>query len=453
MSLVTSGAFALAPVDYYPGVDGHDAQSLREAVSLVLEGGDTVPYTSTAFDTHDAIDILDASLEVEGSVELIYSDARATFDSWPGYNREHVWPQSLGAGVGSPAHADLHHIFACDANVNSARSNKPFGECTTDCSSHPEAPDAKYNSDVFEPPTEQKGDIARALLYMDIRYEGNNGEPDLRLTNDDVTSGCDCMGSLSTLLSWHLSDPVDSAEEARNEEVFAIQGNRNPFVDHPEWVFVLYPELTEPEAPLEQVPTAVEDEESPLEVVYLRPIAGYDGHIQERFQGSGSGGKIFHRGQGISVGDTNLNRGLRGLLAFNIETLPEGAIVESAIVHLTPIMQSQTSPFSVLGECVVELGRSQLGRAEELERADYSDESEVVRGGVVPATQGMGESVAVELSQEALLYLVHSPSVQLRLRFEESTNAGNDRNRVVFGSGEHPNMLMQPTLEIRYTNP
>ena len=60
--------------------------------------------------------------------------------SWPGYNREHVWPVSLGAADGTPAHTDLHHIFACDANVNSARGNRPYDECEGDCNTHIEAP-------------------------------------------------------------------------------------------------------------------------------------------------------------------------------------------------------------------------------------------------------------------------------------------------------------------------
>ena len=103
-------------------------------------------------------------------------------DMWPAYNREHVWPQSLGAHEGSPAHSDLHHIFACDANVNSARGNRRYDECEADCNVHEDAPDAAATPTSWEPPDAQKGDVARALFYMAVRYEGDRlDEPDLRL--------------------------------------------------------------------------------------------------------------------------------------------------------------------------------------------------------------------------------------------------------------------------------
>ncbi|MCB1606828.1 MAG: endonuclease, partial [Xanthomonadales bacterium] len=95
--------------------------------------------------------------------------------------------------------------------------------------------------------------MARAMFYMDIRYEGgvhgitNAPEPDLRLTNDPsliVSTGGNApvgyMGILDTLLQWHAQDPVTPAEVVRNEVIFSFQGNRNPFIDHPEWVGCIY---------------------------------------------------------------------------------------------------------------------------------------------------------------------------------------------------------------------
>jgi endonuclease I len=88
--------------------------------------------------------------------------------------------------------------------------------------------------------------MARAVMYMAIRYEGgddvNSGqsEPDLELTDDRsrivITSSSPAyMGLLSTLLAWHQADPPDANETARNEVIYSFQGNRNPFIDHPEW--------------------------------------------------------------------------------------------------------------------------------------------------------------------------------------------------------------------------
>lgn len=86
-----------------------------------------------------------------------------------------------------------------------------------------------------------KGDIARAIFYMDIRYEGDNNEPDLELIEEEASSGCDCMGWLSTLLEWHQLDRVDDRERRRNDLIFnEFQGNRNPFIDHPEWVYQIW---------------------------------------------------------------------------------------------------------------------------------------------------------------------------------------------------------------------
>lgn len=77
---------------------------------------------------------------------------------------------------------------------------------------------------------------------MDVRYEGDAGEPNLKLTDhtERINSDSDYMGRLSTLLAWHFMDPTDDAERARNETVYALQNNRNPFIDHPEWVEAIY---------------------------------------------------------------------------------------------------------------------------------------------------------------------------------------------------------------------
>ena len=103
--------------------------------------------------------------------------------------------------------------------------------------------------------TERKGDVARALLYLDIRYEGGNhgstgvSEPDLILTDnesliDSSNTGSNesvaYMGLLSVLLQWHADDPVDNYERNGNDVIYSFQGNRNPFIDHPEWVDCLY---------------------------------------------------------------------------------------------------------------------------------------------------------------------------------------------------------------------
>ena len=90
----------------------------------------------------------------------------------------------------------------------------------------------------WSPPESIKGDIARSLFYMDVRYEGLGNDPDLKLTDklNLINSSSSYMGSLSTLLIWHLMDPVSEDEISRNNLAYRYQKNRNPFVDNPQWV-------------------------------------------------------------------------------------------------------------------------------------------------------------------------------------------------------------------------
>lgn len=239
----TGSVLAQPPAGYYNGTAGLTGTALRDALHDIIDDHTVIPYSSGSFDAHDAVDLLQEDPNNPNNVVLIYSGVSVSMSTWPGYNREHVWPQSLGVSSGPP-NSDMHNIFACDANVNSARSNKYFDECLSGCMTHSEAPLCKFTDDTWEPRDQDKGDLARVLLYMDVRYSGDvSGEPDLILTNNAaaVGSGCYCMGVLDIMLDWHAQDPVDAAEMARNNMIYAlIQGNRNPFVDNPAFVDAIY---------------------------------------------------------------------------------------------------------------------------------------------------------------------------------------------------------------------
>jgi hypothetical protein len=120
--------------------------------------------------------------------------------------------------------------------VNNDRGDKDFDNGGN---AHPEATLCKWTTTTWEPPDAVKGDIARAMFYMVVRYEGANGEVDLELQDNTTTTstGTGYLGVLSTLLQWHQDDPVDDAESARNNTIYtSYQNNRNPFIDHPEFV-------------------------------------------------------------------------------------------------------------------------------------------------------------------------------------------------------------------------
>lgn len=168
----------------------------------------------------------------------------ANFDDF--WNREHVWPNSHGfADDGDrdlppvlEAFADVHHLRPADRSVNASRGNLDFDESDGALT---EAPANSIDDDSFEPRDEVKGDVARMMLYMDTRYEGiDDSTPNLVLVDEQTNVGEPRLGKLCTLLAWHEADPVSEFEQNRNNVLYEYQGNRNPYVDHPEWVDLIY---------------------------------------------------------------------------------------------------------------------------------------------------------------------------------------------------------------------
>lgn len=153
------------------------------------------------------------------------------------WNREHIWPRSRGnTDHGGPDDSDLHHLFPSDYQVNNDRASLLFDI------SKPARPADHWSldADSFQPPAAAVGDIARALFYMAIRYDGSDRQTsDLTLVSADF-NGAE-MGYLAVLLVWHLADPPDDFERRRNDLIFTnYQGNRNPFIDHPEFASLIW---------------------------------------------------------------------------------------------------------------------------------------------------------------------------------------------------------------------
>jgi len=266
-----------APADYYSTVDASSAAALRVTLHDVIDDHERVPYTSsTRTDTWDVLEAADQDPSDAGRILDVYRNA-----SYPKfgagndfYNREHAWPRSYGFPdnlVSSYPYSDAHALFLSDSGYNSSRGNKPYAVCSSACDEKLTDTNAGIgggsglypgNSNwttgvgatgTWETWGERRGDVARALLYLDVRYEGGQhsagvDEPDLVLTDDrslitvfeSNTTGTAYMGLLSVLLQWHADDPVDDRERARNDVVFAAQGNRNPFIDRPEWVLCVF---------------------------------------------------------------------------------------------------------------------------------------------------------------------------------------------------------------------
>ncbi|WCJ59238.1 endonuclease [Fontisphaera persica] len=235
--------------DYYAPALGKAGRPLREALHQIVRGHTALPYTSsTRTDTRAALAVLWQHPQDTNLLWLTYAQRYqpiATFGTATGWNREHRWPNSLGLFSAEPAYSDLHHLHPDDATVNGLRSNKYYDESDPNepdyrQPAHFEAPQCSSDTNSWAAPPAVRGDIARSLFYMAIRYTGDTlGEPALRLTDETnhIVTGASYMGRLRTLLAWHHADPPDDAERRRNNLIDQLyQHNRNPFVDHPEWV-------------------------------------------------------------------------------------------------------------------------------------------------------------------------------------------------------------------------
>ena len=249
--LAVSSCLASPPPGYYDFAIGQTGEYLRDALHSIIRGHTVVSYSNT----ESALMRLDQDPANSNNVMLLYaqrSEPKTNFGTIEGWNREHMWPNSYGLDSSGPEYSDLFNLRAEDATVNSSRGNKFYDignvfDPNFRNPAHEEALDCVSDTDSWSPPFVSRGDVARAMFYMDVRYSGEDGEPDLILTSNlsHIQSDTNFMGRLAMLLRWHIEDPVDDAERLRNDLIFTeYQHNRNPFVDHPEWVeSVFWPQL------------------------------------------------------------------------------------------------------------------------------------------------------------------------------------------------------------------
>jgi len=246
--LIGSGLtlFSQIPEGYYSSTNGLSGDELKTALYTVIKGHTEFPYSSSSTDTWDILKESDRDPDSAKNVILFYTgwsvDAAQEYNNEQGWNREHIWAKSRGDFGKSPGPGtDTHHLRPSDISVNYARGNRWFDNCATPYEDDGMATGCftSVSRWVWQPRDEVKGDVARMIFYMATRYEGENGEPDLQvidyLPSDDFTKE-PVHAMLSTLLAWHLEDSVSSFEQNRNEVVYSYQGNRNPFIDHPEYV-------------------------------------------------------------------------------------------------------------------------------------------------------------------------------------------------------------------------
>lgn len=225
--------------DYYKTATGHTGPALKTALHTIIKTQQKLGYDQV----WDALKATDEDPANAANVVLLYSGRSQSksgngggADNW---NREHVWAKSHGDfGTATGPGTDLHHLRPEDVSVNADRGNKDFDQGGSPAA---EAPGNLTDADSWEPRDAVKGDVARMLFYMAVRYQGGDGFADLEL-NDSVNNGSKpYQGRLSVLRNWHAQDPPDAFERRRNQVIYeTYQRNRNPFIDHPEWVSAIW---------------------------------------------------------------------------------------------------------------------------------------------------------------------------------------------------------------------
>ena len=247
LAIAAQSALAAEPTNYYNAALGKSNENLMSALRNIIYNHRQLSYNAL-WDTFKSTDT-----DAEGYIIDMYSNCRYRPDQHggraknvgDGFNREHSFPKSWFDDA-TPMYTDLFHLYPTDIKVNSQRSNFPFGVCAKGnrltngslygkgklgTSTYP-----GYSGTVFEPDDEYKGDFARTYFYMVTCYKNEfpswPGSPQLNYTANKYKAFS--TWSIYMLMEWTRLDPVSEKEIKRNEAVYAKQGNRNPYIDHPE---------------------------------------------------------------------------------------------------------------------------------------------------------------------------------------------------------------------------
>ena len=263
--------FAQIPTGYYDGTAGLSGSALKTKLSSIISSGHQTKSYDALDDEYPNSD-KDSYYEKDGTVLDIYSENPTETDPYvyqfgvkkcgnykiegDCYNKEHIFPQGY-FNKASPMVSDIHHIVPTDGKVNGMRSNFPFGNVGSSVSYTSKngsklgtSNSVNYSGKVFEPINEFKGDVARMIFYFATRYEAKLKDFDA----NDILTNTSFPGiqswELEVLKQWHTQDPVSQREIDRNNAAYTYQGNRNPFIDHPEYVDLIWGTTTpDTEAP------------------------------------------------------------------------------------------------------------------------------------------------------------------------------------------------------------
>ena len=353
-SLVT---FAQIPSGYYNTATG-TGYTLKTQLYNIIKGHTDRGYDGlyTTYQTSDR----DYFYENDGTVLDMYSENPTGIDPYnystsvttdkcgnysvegDCYNREHIIPQSV-FNSSAPMVSDAHSITPTDGKVNGLRSAFPHGivavasKTTLNGSKLGSSGVAGYSGTVFEPIDEFKGDIARMYLYFATRYENTVANYNYDMFDGSSTKVF-TTAFLNMLLTWHAQDPVNAREIARNNAIYTRQNNRNPYIDHPEYVQAIWNPIADIQTPT--APTNLSVTTTTSSTVSLSWTASSDNVAVTSYE-------IFMNGVlKISVSSPNLTATITGLSAST--SYPFYVIAKDAAVNSSPASNTVNGTTTVL---------------------------------------------------------------------------------------------------------
>ncbi|MFV8337259.1 endonuclease [Flavobacterium sp. RSP29] len=265
--LFVTAAIAQIPSGYYNTATG-TGYTLKTQLYNIIKGHTDNGYAGlyTIYQTSDR----DYYFENDATILDMYSENPAGTDPYnysagttqrcgtysvegDCYNREHIIPQST-FGSAAPMVSDAHFITPTDGKVNGQRSNYPHGQVTSatwtslNGSKLGTSTTSGYSGPIFEPINEFKGDIARMYFYFATRYENTVAGYSYAMFNGS-SNQVFTTAFLNLLITWHNQDPVSAREIARNNAIYNSQNNRNPYIDHPEYVQAIWNPTADAQVP------------------------------------------------------------------------------------------------------------------------------------------------------------------------------------------------------------
>jgi endonuclease I len=242
------------PPGYYNPANGKTGVALQTALHNIIKGHNSVAYNTLYFhfqssDAKPGNVVWDMYSDIPGGTPsyVYHYSSGEECGNYGGegdcYNREHSWPNSWFGGEVYPMYSDMFHLYPTDGYVNNRRSNYAYAEVST--ASWTSSNGSKvgscatpgYSGTVFEPIDEYKGDFARSYFYMSTRYfTEDSGWPGSAQTTGSQLK----PWALAMMLQWSSADPVSQKETDRNNAIYGIQNNRNPFIDHPEYANLIW---------------------------------------------------------------------------------------------------------------------------------------------------------------------------------------------------------------------